>query len=48
LVSRQAAPSAGARVGFFLPERSERVNVSAFFGLDADPSLPPGDNLWPQ
>lgn len=39
LVPRQAPQSAWAIVGFSLPERSERANVSAFFGLAADPSL---------
>jgi len=48
LVPRRFPPSAWAVAGFSLPERSEHVNVSAFFGLVADPSLPPGENLWPQ
>jgi hypothetical protein len=46
LVPHQALPSAGAAVGFSLPERSERVNVSAFFGLAADLSLFPLGEIY--
>jgi len=48
LVPHHVPQSAGAIVGFSLPERSERVNVSPFFRLAVDLSLPLGENLWSQ
>ena len=46
LVPHEALPPAGAAVGFSLPERSERVNVSPFFGLAVDPSLSPLEKFY--